>query len=148
MINLQPREYTRGDYVISTDAARLDLIRVHDYLTNEAYWAQGIAYSVFEKSTENALCFGVYHIKQQIGFARVISDYATFAYLADVFISEEYRGRDLGKWLVKCILGYPELQGLRRWMLLTSDAHGLYERYGFTPVRHPEKVMEKVANNP
>ncbi len=148
MINLQPREYTRGDYVISSDPARLDLIWVHDYLTNEAYWAQGIAYSVFEKSTQNALCFGVYHIKQQIGFARVISDYATFAYLADVFISEEYRGRGLGKWLVKCILGYPELQGLRRWMLLTSDAHGLYERYGFTLMRHPEKVMEKVANNP
>jgi GNAT superfamily N-acetyltransferase len=144
-MNLQPREFFQDEYVISTDPARLDLAWTHDYLTNDAYWAQGISYRVFEKSTENALCFGVYHQERQIGFARVISDYATFAYLADVFISKEYRGRDLGRWLVKCILGYPELQGLRRWMLLTSDAHGLYERYGFIPVRHPEKVMEKVT---
>lgn len=147
-MNLQPREFTRGDFAISTDPARLDLIWVHDYLTSDAYWAQGISYSVFEKSTENALCFGVYHQSRQVGFGRVISDFATFAYLADVFISEKHRGQGLGKWLVKCILGYPELQGLRRWMLLTSDAHELYERYGFRPMRHPGKAMEKVANNP
>jgi len=147
-MNLQPREFFQDEYVISTDPARLDLAWTHDYLTNDAYWAQGISYSVFEKSTENALCFGVYHQAAQVGFGRVISDFATFAYLADVFISEKYRGKGLGKWLVECIIGYPELQGLRRWMLLTSDAHGLYERYGFMPVRHPGNVLEKVANNP
>ena len=147
-MNLQPREFFQDVYVISTDPARLDLAWTHDYLTNDAYWAQGISYSVFEKSTENALCFGVYRKTAQVGFGRVISDFATFAYLADVFIDEKHRKQGLGKWLVECIIGYPELQGLRRWMLLTSDAHGLYERHGFRPMRHPGKAMEKVANNP
>ena len=142
---LQPREFIREDFVISTDPSRLDLPWIHNYLANEAYWARGIPFPVFHKSVENSLCFGVYYQTAQVGFGRVISDYATFAYLADVFIAEQYRRRGLGKWLVDCILGYPELQGLRRWMLVTSNAHGLYEQQGFKPLLHPENVLELVA---
>jgi GNAT superfamily N-acetyltransferase len=144
-MKLQPREFSQGEFVISSDPVRLDLVWIHDYLANEAYWARGISYKVFQKSVENSLCFGVYYQSSQVGFGRVISDYATFAYLADVFIDENQRGKGLGKWLVECILEYPELQGMRRWMLLTSDAHGLYEQYGFSPVLRPGNVMEKVA---
>ena len=144
-MSLCPREYKRGDFTVSTDPSRLDLPWIHDYLTNEAYWAKGIPFPVFQKSVENALCFGVYHQSKQVGFGRVISDYATFAYLADVFIDEAYRGRGLGKWLVECVRSDPELQGLRRWMLITSDAHGLYRQFGFSPVEHPEKMMEIVS---
>ena len=139
------REFEQGEFIISSDPARLDLPWVHNYLTNEAYWARGITFPVFQKSVENALCFGVFHQSKQVGFGRVISDYATFAYLADVFIDVDFRGRGLGKWLVECVRSYPELQGLRRWMLLTSDAHRLYEKYGFVPLEHPEKVMEIVS---
>ena len=145
MTDLKPREFYRGDYAISSDPARLDLAWIHDYLTNEAYWARGISYRDFQKSVENSLCFGVYLGQEPVGFGRVISDYATFAYLADVFIVEPHRGQGLGKWLVESIIGYPELQGLRRWMLLTKDAHGLYEQYGFIPARRPGDVMEKGA---
>jgi GNAT superfamily N-acetyltransferase len=140
-----PREYKRDDFTISTDPARLDLPWIHDYLTNAAYWSRGITFPVFQKSVQNALCFGVYHKLKQVGFGRVISDYATFAYLGDVFIDEGYRGQGLGKWLVECVRGYPELQGLRRWMLVTRDAHGLYQRYGFSPLEHPERIMEIVS---
>ena len=137
-----PREFIREDYLISTDPSRLDLPWIHNYLTNDAYWAHGISFQVFQKSVENSLCFGVYHQAAQVGFGRVISDMATFAYLADIFIAEKYRRRGLGKWPVDCILGYPELQGLRRWMLATKDAHGLYEHFGFTPLKRPESMME------
>ena len=139
---LQPREFYWEDYVISTDPSRLDLSWIHNYLTNDAYWARGISFQVFQKSVENSLCFGVYHQAAQVGFGRVISDLATFAYLADVFIAEQYRQRGLGKWLVDCILGYPELQDLRRWMLVTKDAHGLYEQRGFSQLKHSESMME------
>jgi GNAT superfamily N-acetyltransferase len=144
-MSLSPREFAREDFTISTDPSRLDLPWIHEYLTNEAYWAKGISFPVFQKSVENALCFGVYYQSKQVGFGRVISDYATFAYLADVFIDEACRGRGLGKWLVDCVRSYPELRGLRRWMLITSDAHGLYQRYGFSPLGHPEKMMEIVS---
>ena len=138
----QPREFTRGDYLISSDAARLNLVWIHDYLANKSYWAKGIPFPVFQISVENSLCFGVYHQTTQVGFGRVISDFATFSFLADVFIAQNHRGQGLGKWLVKSILAYPELQGLRRWMLLTKDAHGLYEQYGFVRVRRPGDVLE------
>jgi GNAT superfamily N-acetyltransferase len=141
-MKLQPREFSHGEFVISSNAARLDLVWVHTYLANQSYWARGISYQVFQKSVENSLCFGVYYKIEQIGFARVISDFATFAFLADVFIAENQQGKGLGKWLLACVLGYPELQDLRRWMLLTKDAHGLYEQYGFTPVKRPGDVME------
>ncbi len=142
-MNLTPIEFIREDYTISSDPARLDLSWIYSYLTDESYWARGISNQVFQKSVENSLCFGIYHQERQVGFGRVISDFATFAYLADVFVAEAYRGQGLGKWLVECIIAYPELQGLRRWMLATSDAHGLYERYGFAVLRHPENIMEK-----
>jgi len=144
-MSLSPREFKREDFTVSTDPERLDLPWIHNYLTNEAYWARGITFPVFQKSVENALSFGVYHQSEQVGFGRVISDYATFAYLADVFIEADFRGRGLGKWLVECVCNYPELQSLRRWMLITSDAHGLYQRFGFAPLEHPEKMMEIVS---
>jgi GNAT superfamily N-acetyltransferase len=136
--------FERDGFTISTDPDRLDLQAAHAYLANEAYWSRGIPFAVFRKSVENSLCFGVYQGERQVGFARAISDFATFAYLADVFILEEQRGRGLGKWLVECILSHPALQGLRRWMLVTLDAQGLYAQYGFQPLANPERIMEIV----
>jgi GNAT superfamily N-acetyltransferase len=140
-------EFTKKDFLISTDPSKLDLKLIHRFLTN-AYWSKNISFEIVEKSTRNSLCFGLFHHGQQIGFARVISDYATFAYLADVFILEEYRGQGLSKWLMECILGYPDLQNLRRWVLVTRDAHGLYRHFGFTHLQAPERYMEIVHLNP
>jgi len=120
-----------AEYEISTEKDRLDVAMIHDFLSNRSYWAKGIALDVVKRSIENALCFGMYHHGRQIGFARVVTDLATAAYLGDVFILEAYRGRGLGKRLVKTIMDHPELQGLRLWLLGTKDAHGLYRRYGF-----------------
>jgi len=122
------------DYEISADKSRLDVAMIHDYLANRSYWAEGVPLSVVRRSIENALCFGVYLQGKQVGFARVVTDYATIAYLADVFILEEYRGRGLGKKLVKTIMEHPDLQGLRLWLLGTKDAHELYGKYGFKKV--------------
>ncbi len=122
------------EYEISTDKARLDLAMIHDYLSNRSYGAAGIPLSVVKESIENALCFGVYYQGRQVGFARVVTDYATTAYIGDVFVLEPYRGRGLGKRLVKTILDHPELQGLRLWLLGTKDAHGLYGKFGFKKV--------------
>ena len=141
----QHLEIRKDDYTISTDPSRLDLRWIHNFLANDAYWSRGIPFDVFEKSVANSLCFGLYVKGQQIGFSRVVSDFSTFAYLADVFVAPEHRQRDLGKWLVECILNHPDLQGLRRWMLATRDAHGLYRKYGFSPLRHPENLMEMRA---
>ena len=135
-------EWRRGAYLISTDKNRLDLTRVHGYLTT-SYWAAGIPFEVVKKSIEHSLNFGVYYGERQVGFARVITDYATFAYIGDVFILEEFRGRGLSKWLMEVIADHPELQGLRRWLLLTRDAHGLYEKTGFIKPKMPERYMEK-----
>lgn len=134
-------EYRKGDFVISTDPDRLELDVVHDFLT-ECYWAKGIPRETVARSIENSLCFAVYGEGKQIGFARVISDFATYAYLGDVFIVNEYRGRGLGKWLMECIIQHPSLQGLRRWTLLTRDAHQLYAPFGFTPLKTPDRYME------
>ena len=138
----QHLEIRKDDYTISTDPSRLDLRWIHNFLANDAYWSRGIPFDVFEKSVANSLCFGLYDKDQQIGFSRVISDFSTFAYLADVFIAPEHRQQGLGKWLVECILNHPELQGLRRWMLATRDAHDLYRKFGFTPLGQPENLME------
>jgi GNAT superfamily N-acetyltransferase len=136
-------EYHRGNFTISTAKELLDIQIIQDYLANDAYWAKGIPISIVEKSIENSLCFGVYdQEREQVGFARVISDYATYAYISDVFILEAQRGKGLAKWLMECIMAHPDLQGLRRWNLATRDAHGLYARYGFTPLRFPERWME------
>lgn len=123
-----------NEYVISTDKERLDLAMIHDFLANQSYWAKGIPFEVMKKSIENALCFGVYHQDKQVGFARVVTDYATIAYVGDLFIIEPYRGRGLGKRLVKTIIDHPELEGLRLWLLGTRDAHDLYRKYGFKKV--------------
>jgi len=134
-------EYRRGDFLISTDRSRLDLDIVHGFLT-ECYWANGIPKEVVAPSIQHSLCFGMYHAEKQAGFARVISDYATYAYLGDVFVLEPYRGHSLGKWMMQCIMAHPWLQELRRWNLLTRDAHGLYAQFGFTPLKTPERYME------
>jgi GNAT superfamily N-acetyltransferase len=123
-----------NEYEISTDKMRLDLTMIHDFLASQSYWAQGIPLEVVKRSIENALCFGVYHQGKQVGFARVVTDYATIAYLGDVFIIEPYRGKGLGKRLIKTIMDHPELQGLRLWLLGTKDAHDLYRKYGFKKI--------------
>ena len=128
-------------YEVSSDAACLDLDVVHGYL-RESYWARGIPRAVVERSLRGSLCFGVYHRGTQVGFARVISDRATFAYLADVFILPAHRGRGLSKRLLARIKAHPELQGLRRFMLGTRDAHGLYRQFGFAPPSDPSLWME------
>jgi len=134
-------EWRRGEYSISTDKGRLDLAVIHNFLTT-SYWAAGVPIDVVKRSIEHSLAFGVYKEDQQAGFARIITDYATFAYLGDVFILEPFRGRGLSKWLMEVIVGHPELQGLRRWMLLTRDARGVYRKVGFTEPKSPERYME------
>jgi len=122
----------KDDFLISTDRSLLNVDIIHHYLSGESYWAKNIPRDVVEKSIANSLCFGVYHHNKQIGFARLVTDRATFAYLADVFIKAEYRGNGLSKWLMQVIHAHPELQELRRWVLGTRDAHGLYEQFGWT----------------
>ncbi len=139
-----PHERRKGDYLISTDAARLDLDVVHTFL-RESYWASGIPLEVVKRSIEHSLSFGLYHEDRHIGFARVITDYATFAYVCDVFVLDSYRGRGLGTWLMRVVVEHPDLQGLRRWVLATRDAHELYRKFGFTGLARPEGWMEKQA---
>ena len=134
-------ERRRGMFRISTDAGRLDLGLVHTFLAR-SYWAEGIPREVVERSIRGSLCFGLSEGERQVGFARVITDRTTYAYLADVFVLEDHRGRGLGLWLIESILGHPDLQGLRRFGLVTKDAHGLYRRTGFAPLAHPERHME------
>ncbi len=135
-------EYRRGEFLISTSSDRLDLDVIHSFLTN-CYWAKGIPREVVVRSIEHALCFGIYDRNgAQVGFARVISDFATIAYVGDVFVLETHRGQGLGRWLMQCIMQHPTLQNLRRWILTTRDAHGLYAQVGFTPVKAPERFME------
>ncbi len=135
----------RESFEIDTDKRRLDIAAIHAFLSKESYWAQNRPLEQTLTAIENSLCFGVYEGKRLIGFARVVSDYATFAYIGDVFIVDGYRGRGLSKWLMNEIVSYPTLQGLRRWVLATRDAHGLYEQFEFASLRHPERWMEKTA---
>jgi GNAT superfamily N-acetyltransferase len=135
-------DYRRGDFFISTDRELLRLDVVHRFLTN-CYWSKGISREVVERSIEHSLCFGIYEQDgTQVGFARVVSDFATVAYLGDVFVLESHRGRGLSKWLMECIIQHPALQSLRRWILLTRDAHRLYSKFGFTALKTPERYME------
>ncbi len=127
---------------ISADPARLDIPMIHRFLSQESYWAKGIPPETVERSIRNSLAFGVYDQERQIGFARVITDKATFAYLADVFIVPEYRGRGLAGRLVREILDFPELEGLRRWLLVTADAHSIYRKQGFAEIARPDRFME------
>jgi|SRR3984885_2834937 GNAT superfamily N-acetyltransferase len=130
-------------YSISTDRARLDAALVHRYLSSDSYWARGVPLEVVERAIRNSLCFGLYLQDEQIGFARVVTDGATFGYLADVFIVAGYRGLGLGKRLIAAVMAHPELQGLRRFMLATRDAHGLYRQFGFTEPQNPQVLMER-----
>jgi GNAT superfamily N-acetyltransferase len=134
-------ETPRGEFLLSTDPQRLDLNVIHSFLT-DCYWAKGIPFEVVARSIQNSLCFGVYTQDKQVAFARVISDFATYAYVGDVFVLESFRGHGLGKWMMESIMQHPRLQGLRRWSLVTNDAHDLYAQFGFTPPRWPEIYME------
>src|ERR1700736_6608636 len=131
-----------ADYEISTDTHRLDVEVIHKFLAEESYWSPGIPRSIVERAIENSLCFGVYHHATQIGFARIVTDKSTFALLADLFILEAHRGKGLSKWLMRCVVEHEELQGLRRLLLLTSDAHGLYRQFGFEALGNPSRFME------
>ena len=141
-------------FEISTDKSRLDIECIHAYLSKESYWAKNIPLELVQKSIEGSICFGVYHHAanlpacRQVGYARMISDCASFGYLADVFIIEEYRGKGISKWLMETIINYPAFQPLRRWMLATRDAHGLYKQLGFTELDKPERIMQRVKENP
>jgi GNAT superfamily N-acetyltransferase len=141
MLTYDVRELTFGDYLISTDPARLDVESIHAFLTR-VYWSEGISRDLVERASRGALCFGIYHLTGQVGYARIITDAATFAYLSDVYVLEEHRGRGLSKALMRCIMDHPSLQGLRRFVLVTKDAHKLYEPFGFQPVASPESYME------
>lgn len=135
-------ERTHESFLLSTDPAKIDLPTVHRYLSESSYWAKNIPFDVFRTSVQNALCFGIYENGRQAGFARVITDRATFGYIGDVFILDAYRGRGLSKWLMQCVLEHPELQGFRRWLLATADAHGLYAQSGFHSLAKPDRWME------
>lgn len=137
------REWNQGEYLISTDPARLDLLFIQNFLSNVSYWAQGRSLEVVKHSINNSLNFGLFKGDQQIGFARVVTDYATFAWLADVFVVEPYRKKGLGKWLVRVVISHPNLQGFRRWVLATKDAHDLYRSFGFRELKRPERWMER-----
>jgi len=134
-----------GAFEISTDKSRLDIEMIHRFLAEESYWAKNRSLEQTKTAIENSICFGVYQGERQVGFARVISDQATFAYLGDVFILDEFRGQGLSKKLMEAVVSHPDLQGLRRWVLATRDAHGLYEKYGFMPLKFPERWMELPA---
>jgi GNAT superfamily N-acetyltransferase len=131
----------QAGYVITTDKSKMDINAIHQYLSKESYWAENIPVETVERSVEGSLCFGIFWKDEQVGFARVITDCATFAYLADVYVLTPHRGRGLSKWLMEVIMTHPQLQGLRRWMLATLDAHGLYAQFGFQPIDKPERLM-------
>ena len=139
---MKPYEIHENGLLISDDPALLDRALIFDFLRQRSYWPREVTREIVDRSVENSLCFGIYLNGKQIGFARVVTDYATFAWLADVFIVEEKRGQGFSKKLVTAVLEHPRLQGLRRFMLGTRDAHGLYAQFGFKPLAHPERFME------
>jgi GNAT superfamily N-acetyltransferase len=146
MTEASEHEWQRGEYTISTDNSRLDIRIIHDFISNQSYWAKGRPIETMRRALDHSLNFGLYK-NDQIGFARVVTDYATFAWIADVFVLPDYRGHGLSKWLMEVILSHPKLQGFRRWVLATKDAHGLYARFGFIPLHRPERWMERPDPN-
>jgi GNAT superfamily N-acetyltransferase len=132
---------------VTSDRARMDLTMIYAFLSQDSYWAKNIPRETVERAIEHSLCFGAFHGEAQVGFARVITDYATFAYLADVFVIESHRGRGIAKKIMEAIATHPELHGLRRWHLVTRDAHSLYAQFGFEPIDAPERHMMKVRRN-
>ncbi len=141
-------EQEKNGYLISTNPALIDIVVVHQYLSTESYWAEKISQAIVEKAIQHSLCFGIYKNHQQVGFARIISDKATFAYLADVFVIPSAQRNGLGKWLMQTIHQHPELQGLRRWLLTTKDAHGLYEQFGWQPISDDLRNRLMTINKP
>lgn len=137
------KENKRSDIKISTDKRKLNVKGIHKFLTN-SYWAKGIPIEVVKKQVKNSFCFGVFSNSEQIGYARIITDYIGFAYLCDVYIEKEFRGKGLSKQLMKEIINHPKLKNIKNWMLSTNDAHGLYEKYGFKPLDEPRKLMRRV----
>jgi len=135
------RRLREGRYLLSDDPALLDVSAIHAFLSEDAFWSLGIPRSVVEKAIENSLCFGMFDGDTQIGFTRVVTDRATFAWLCDVYVLSEFRGRGLARWMIESVLEHPDLQGLRRVLLATRDAHGLYRRCGFAPLPQPERWM-------
>jgi GNAT superfamily N-acetyltransferase len=136
-----PIEVARGEFLVSTDRSRIDVDAVHAFLT-QSYWSPGVPIDVVRRAIAGSICFGIYHHRRQVGFARVISDQATYAYLSDIFVLDEYRGRGLAKWMMEVIMAHPALQGLRRFSLSTRDAHALYAQFGFELVANPDRQME------
>lgn len=132
----------KGNYFITTDNTKMDITAIHDFLSKKSHWAANIPFATVQKSIDHSLCFGLFYQNGQIGFARIISDFATIAYLGDVYIIPQHRNLGLSKWLMEVVMSHPDLQGLRRWILLTADAHGLYNQFGWRPVEKPERYME------
>ena len=139
---MKPYEIQEETLLISDDPARLNRELIHRFLSERSYWAKGVPPEIVDRSLDHSLCIGIYQAGQQVGLARVVTDFATFAWLADVFVVEDKRRQGLGKKLVAAVLGHPRLQGLRRFMLGTKDAAGLYARFGFKPLAQPERFME------
>ena len=137
----------KGEYTISTDYRRLNLPLIHDFISNRSYWGQGRPVEIVQRALDNSLNFGLFKNTEQVGFARVVTDYCTFAWLADVFVLEAHRGTGLSKWLMEVIINHPQLVTMRRWVLATKDAHGLYEQFGFSPMLQPERWMERFNSN-
>lgn len=132
-----------NEYTLSTETSDMDIAVIHTYLANVSYWSKNIPFRIVEKYIKHSFNFGVFNAGKQVGYARVITDYTTIAYLGDVFILPEHRGKGLSKWLMETVMTHPELQGLRRWILLTADAHELYKKFGWTEIKNPVRWMEK-----
>ncbi|MCC7362007.1 MAG: GNAT family N-acetyltransferase [Anaerolineales bacterium] len=139
--------YQQGEFEVTTDPARLDVAAIHQFLADESYWAKGQARAVLEKALAHSLNFGLYAGPRQIGLARVVTDYATYAHLCDMYVHADFRGRGLGQWLMRCVSAHPELAGLRRFGLVTRDAQGLYAQFGWTALARPERHMERLPAN-
>jgi len=145
----QSVSWQQDGYILTTDPLSIDRKLVHQFLSENSYWALNIPRDIVDRSLDHSLCFGLLEADQHmVGFARVVSDYATFANLMDVFILPSFRGQGLSKWMMTCIFAHPDLQNLRSWSLRTRDAHGLYSQFGFHLAKHPEKIMEKISLNP
>ena len=136
--------WENGYFSCSTDKSKLQLEIIHHYLSEKSYWAKGRSMKKIKTSIENSECFGIYNKEKQVGFARVVSDFAIYGYILDVFVLEDERGKGLGKWLMHCIMNHPKLTEIHRWMLGTEDAHGLYKQFGFTPLKKVQIHMERV----
>lgn len=143
MTDAAGQSWQRGEYIISTDNNRLNIPLIHDFISKRSYWGQGRKIEIVQLSLNNSLNFGLYKDEEQVGFARVVTDYCTFAWLADVFVVEAHRATGLSKWLMEVIMTHPRLVNMRRWVLATKDAHGLYQQFGFSPMSQPQRWMER-----